>query len=328
MSNLDITLACWNYDRTRALAEGRVRPDGIDLRYLNYMVEETFFRQARFQEFDASEMSFSSYVVSLFRDPQPFIAIPVFPSRYFRHSCIYVNANSGIKEPKDLIGKKIGVPEFQMTAPVWIRGILSEHYGVPVDSVTYYTGGEEEPGRPEKIKLDLPANIKVEAIPEDKTLAQMLRDGEIDAFHTARKPSTYDGKTVVRLFENFVEVEKDYYNKTKIFPPMHTIVIRRELYDRHRWVAQNLYKAFVESQELVYEDFSQTAAMMAMLPWHNAAVEEAVELMGSDWWPYGFEANREAIAVFLKYHHECGLSKRLLEPEEVFAPETLEAFKI
>ncbi len=328
MSNLDITLACWNYDRTRPLADGSVRPDGIDLRYLNYLVEETFFRQARFQEFEASEMSFSSYVVSLFRDPQPFIAIPVFPSRYFRHSCIYINANAGINEPKDLIGKKIGVPEYQMTAPVWIRGILSEHYGVPVDSVTYFTGGEEEPGRPEKIKLDLPDNIKVEAIPEDKTLAQMLRDGEIDAFHTARKPSTYDRKTVKRMFENYVDVEKDYYNKTKIFPPMHTIVIRRDIYDKHRWVAQNLYKAFVEAQQRVYEDFNQTAALMSMLPWGNAAVEEAIELMGPDWWPYGFEANRESVEVFLKYHFESGLSKRLLKPEDVFAPETLEAFKI
>lgn len=328
MSKLDLTLACWNYDRTRALAEGRVQPDGIDLRYLNYLVEETFFRQARFQEFDASEMSFSSYVVSLFRDPKPFIAIPVFPSRYFRHSCIYVNANSGIRKPKDLIGKKIGVPEYQMTAPVWIRGILAEHYGVPIDSVTYFTGGEEEPGRPEKIKLDLPPNIKVQPIPDDKTLAQMLRTGEIDAFHTARKPSTYDGKTVVRLFEDYVDVEKDYYKKTKIFPPMHTIVIRRELYERHRWVAQNLFKAFVEAQKIVYEDFAQTAALMAMLPWNNAAVEEAEALMGPDWWPYGFDANREAVSVFLRYHYESGLSKRLLEPEEVFAPETLEAFKI
>ena len=154
MSKLQLSLACWNYDRTRALADGSVQPDGIDLNYLDMPVEETFFRMVRYREFDVAEMSLSSYTVSLFKDPSPFIAIPVFPSRFFRHSCIYVSAKSGIKTPKDLIGKKIGVPEYQMTAPVWIRGTLAEHYGVPVDSVTYYTGGEEEPGRPEKLALD------------------------------------------------------------------------------------------------------------------------------------------------------------------------------
>ena len=194
MSRLKLTLACWNYDRTRALQDGSVQPDGIDLNYLDLPVEETFFRMVRHREFDVAEMSLSSYTVSLFKDTRPFVAIPVFPSRFFRHSCIYVNAKSGIREPKDLIGKKIGVPEFQMTAPVWIRGILSDHYGVPVDSVQYLTGGEEEPGRPEKQKLDLPPNIKVSSIPEDRTLAKMLVDGEVDAFYTARKPSTYDGK--------------------------------------------------------------------------------------------------------------------------------------
>ena len=141
---LRLSLACWDYDRTRALADGRVQPEGIDLVYLNQPVEETFFRMMRFGEFDASEMSLSSYTVSMFREPRPFVAIPIFPSRFFRHSCIYVNANSGIREAKDLIGKRVGNPEYQMTAPVWIRGILQDEYGVPVDSPTYYTGGEEE----------------------------------------------------------------------------------------------------------------------------------------------------------------------------------------
>ena len=210
MSKLQLSLACWNYDRTRALADGSVQPDGIDLNYLDMPVEETFFRMVRYREFDVAEMSLSSYTVSLFKDPSPFIAIPVFPSRFFRHSCIYVSAKSGIKTPKDLIGKKIGVPEYQMTAPVWIRGILSEHYGVPVDSVTYYTGGEEEPGRPEKQKLDLPSNIKVQSIPQDKTISQMLRDGELDAFHTARAPSTLDGlKVLVRETFELREVVPD-----------------------------------------------------------------------------------------------------------------------
>ena len=328
MAKLNLTFGCWGYDRVQPIADGRVKPDGIELNFLDMPVEETFFRQARFREFDVSEMSLSSYTVSLFRETQPFIAIPVWPSRFFRHSCIYVSAKSGIKTAKDLIGKKIGVPEFQMTAPVWIRGILDEHYGVPVDSVTYFKGGEEEPGRPEKQKLALPKNIKVEAIPETKTLSQMLAAGEIDALHTARAPSTYDGKKVLRLFPNYVADEKAYYQNTRIFPIMHTIVIKRDLYEANRWIAQTLTKAFCQAQHLVYEGQRQTAAHMAMLPFFNAHVDEARELMGDDYWPYGFAPNIKTLETFLGYHHKCGLSKRLLKPAELFAPETLEAFKI
>ena len=328
MANLPLTLACWDYDRTQALRNGSVKPDGIDLTYLNLPVEETFFRMVRFREFDVSEMSLSSYSVSLFRDPKPFIAIPVFPSRFFRHSCIFVNAKAGIREPKDLIGKRIGVPEFQMTAPVWIRGILDEHYGVPVDSVTYFTGGEEEPGRHEKQTLDLPPNIKVQAIPHDKTLSQMLRDGEIDALHTARAPSTYDGVNVVRLFENYPEVEREFWRKTRIFPIMHTVAIRREVYEKNRWIAQSLFKAFAEAQRRTYEDLRETAALKSMVPWLTSVIDDTRREMGDDYWPYGLEANRDTLTTFLGYHHKAGLSKTLLKPEDLFAPETLEAFKI
>src|SRR3989440_3967054 len=171
MSKLQLTFACWNYDRTRALLEGRVRPDGIDLNYLTLPVEETFFRMLRYEEFDVAEMSLSSYVMSLFKPEPPFVAIPVFPSRSFRHSCIYINTASGVTEPKGLIGKKVGSPEFQLTAPVWIRGIMADEYGVPVNSVTYYAGGQEEPGRLEKLALDLPKDIRLERIRPDQTLS-------------------------------------------------------------------------------------------------------------------------------------------------------------
>ncbi|SAK54527.1 4,5-dihydroxyphthalate decarboxylase [Caballeronia fortuita] len=330
MSKLRLTFGCWNYDRTRALMDGSVQPDGIDLNYLNMPVEETFFRMLRHQEFDASEMSLSSYTMSCFREPRPFIAIPVFPSRFFRHSCIYVNADSGIEKPQDLIGKRIGNPEYQMTAPVWIRGILSDHYGVPVDSVTYYTGGEEEPNRPEKLKLDLPANIRVKQIGPDKTLARMLLDGEIDALYTARMPSSYvNGKgRVKRLFENYIDVERQYFRDTKMFPIMHTVVLRREVYEANRWAAQSLYKALIESQRRTYADLNETAALKSMLPWLNAHVEETRKEMGDDYWPYGIDKNRENLRTFLRYSYEQGLSKRLLEPEEIFAPETFESFKI
>jgi len=330
VSKLKLTFGCWNYDRTRGLMDGSVQPDGIDLNYLNMPVEETFFRMLRNREFDAAEMSLSSYTMSCFKDPQPFIAIPVFPSRFFRHSCIYVNANSGIKSPKDLIGKRIGNPEYQMTAPVWIRGILSDHYGVPVDSVTYFTGGEEEPNRSEKLKLDLPDNIRVERIGPEKTLSQMLYDGEIDALYTARMPSSYrkgDGK-VTRLFENYVDVEREYFKETGLFPIMHTVVVRREIYEANRWVAQSLYKALVESQLRTYEDLNETAALKAMLPWLNSHVEEVRKEMGDDFWPYGLQKNRANLEVFLRYSYEQGLSRKLLTPEDLFAPETFESFKI
>jgi 4,5-dihydroxyphthalate decarboxylase len=329
MSRLRLTLGCWNYDRTRALGDERVRPDGIDLTYLNMPVEETFFRMLRHREFDVAEMSLSSYVVSLFTPERPFVAIPVFPSRFFRHSCIYVHAGSGIKAPGDLAGKRVGNPEYQMTAPVWIRGILADDYGVPVDSVTYCTGGEEQPGRPEKLRLDLPPGIRVERIAPDQTLSAMLAAGEIDALYTARMPSSFpSGGRVARLFEDYAAVEREYFRRTRIFPIMHTVVIRRDVYERHPWTAQSLYKAFAAAQRETYEDLNQTAALKVMLPWLTAHVEETRREMGDDFWPYGLAANRDTLATFLRYSHEQGLSKTRLEPEALFAPETLESFRI
>lgn len=330
MSKLRLTLACWNYDRTRGLAEGLIQPEGIDLIYLNLPVEETFFRMLRYQEFDVAEMSLSSYTVSLFQENPPFIAIPVFPSRMFRHGSIFVSTKGNVREPKDLIGKKVGNPEYQLTALVWIRGILSDEYGVPPHSVEYWTGGEEQPGREEKVALSLPPDFKVKRIGPDQTLSQMLADGELDALYAPRSPSTFvtRPKDVRRLFENYAEVERAYYSKTKVFPIMHVVVIRRDIYDRHPWVAQSLYKAFVESKRLVYEDFKETAAIKAMLPWLTSHVEELRQMIGQDWWPYGFESSQHVIETFLRYHHEQGLSKRRLQPEELFAPETLATYRI
>jgi len=330
LSKLPLTLACWNYDRTRALADGRVTPDGIDLTYLNLPVEETFFRMLRHREFDAAEMSLSSYVVSCFHPDRPFVAIPIFPSRCFRHSWIYIHAGSGIREPRDLIGRRVGNPEYQMTALVWIRGLLAEFYGVPVEDVTYFTGGEEEPGRPEKLRLDLPSRIRVERIGPDQTLSAMLAAGEIDALYTARQPSTFRNGNgdVRRLFEDFPEVERKYFRETGIFPIMHTVVIRRDVYEAHPWVAQSLVKAFSAAQQLTYADLTQTAAPAAMLPWLFEHVEATRRLMGEDFWPYGLERNRSALTTFLRYAAEQGLAKAPLEPEALFAPESLERFRI
>jgi len=330
MAKLRLTMACWDYDRTRALLEDRIPIDGIELNYLNLPVEETFFRMLRHHEFDVAEVSLSSYTVSLFRENPPFIAIPIFPSRFFRHSCIYINRDSGIKEPKDLIGKRVGNPEYQMTAPVWIRGILSDQYDVPVTSATYFTGGEEEPGRPEKLALSLPPEIRVQPIAETQTLSKALETGEIDALYTARMPSTYrkGSGSVRRLFEDYHAVERAYYLETRIFPIMHTIAIRREIYERNRWVAQSLYKAFVQAQRMVYQDLEETAALKFMLPWLHQHVAETQQVMGRDFWAYGLAPNVPALSTFLRYHYEQGLSKRLLTPQEIFAPETFESFKI
>ena len=329
MTKLNLTLACWDYDRTRALMD-RVQPEGIELNYLPMAVEETFFRMLRHREFDVAELSLSSYCVSLSRGEPPFIAIPVFPSRFFRHSCIFVSAKSAIREPKDLIGKRIGTPEYQMTAPVWIRGILEDDYGVPVGSVTYVTGGEETPGRDEKLKLDLPPRIKIERAPPGKTLSGMLRSGEIDALHTARAPSCFtDGSgDARRLFEDFQSVERTYFKRTGIFPIMHVIVIRRDIYQAHRWVAQTLMQSFREAQALAYAEFEETAALKIMLPWLLAHLEETRREMGRDFWPYGVEPNRKGLETFLRYHHQQGLSPRKLEIDALFAPEALESFTI
>lgn len=330
MKRLRLSFACWNYDRTRALADGAVRPDGIDLVYLAQPVEETFFRMLRYREFDCSEMSLSSYVASLNQENPPFIAIPAFPSRFFRHSCIFISAKSGIQRPEDLKGRRVGVPEYQMTAPVWIRGILSDDYGVKVTDVEHCSGGEEEPGRDEKIRLDLPKGIRLRPIGSTQTLSQMIADGDIDALVTARAPSTFHSQPdrVRRLFPDYVSVEKAYYRRTRIFPIMHTVVLRREVYEANPWTAQSLYKACVEAKAEAYELYGQTAAMPAMLPWSVAAVEEARREMGEDWWPYGLGPNRHVLEAFLRYHHEQGLSKRRFAPEELFAKETLESYKV
>jgi 4,5-dihydroxyphthalate decarboxylase len=330
VSTLRLSLACSTYDRTRALFDERVRADGIDLTCLDLPVEETFFRMLRHREFDVAELSLSSYVLSLFHADRPFVAIPVFPSRMFRHSCIYVHRGSGVLTPRDLIGKRVGVPEYQLTACVWIRGILADEHGLPVDSVVYATGGLEEPGRPEKLALGLPPAIRVESVGADQTLASMLARGDLDALYTPRVPSTFNGGAgdVKRLFEDFATVEHDYFRRSGIFPIMHTVVIKRGVYERDPWVAQSLSKAFRAAQRCAYDALAETAALTTMLPWLPAHVEEARREMGHDFWPYGVERNRRALATFLRYSHEQGLAKRLLEPEELFAPESLESFKI
>jgi 4,5-dihydroxyphthalate decarboxylase len=324
---LRLTLACGDYDRTRALEEGSIRPDGIELTYLRLPVEETFFRMLRHREFEVAEMSLSSYVHSLQTDPSPFVALPVFTSRMFRHGSIYTNTDAGIRSPDDLRGRTVGTPEYQVTAGVWVRGILADYHGVPVDSVTYRTGGQEQPGRIEKSSLDLPDRIRIEPIAPAQTLSQMLAQGEIDALYTPRIPGPFAARDarVGRLFPDVIAAEKAYFAASGIFPIMHVVVVRRDVYETSPWVAQSLYKAFVQAKDEVFHRLYDSSALRFMLPWLNQHLEEARDLLGDDYWSYGLQANRGTLATFLRYHHEQGLSARLLQPEELFAPESTES---
>ena len=327
MSKLRLTMSCGDYDRTLPLMNGTIQPEGIDLISLANTPAETFFRMLRHNEFDMCEMSLSSYVATLFFDDPPFIAIPVFPSRFFRMSSIFVNKQAGISSPKDLIGKRVGLPEYQMTANVWIRGILSDEYGVANDSIKYFQGGAEEPGRVEKIPLDLPPSISLTPINPNRTLTQMLIAGELDAVYFSIVNSEKYPQ-FSRLFEDFAGEELRYYKKTQIFPIMHTFVLRRDLYEKYPWVAQSMVKAFSLAKKMTYEVIDSHAALKYMLPWLIDYVEKTRELMGEDYWPYGLEPNKKVLETFLRYSYEQGLSKRLLKPEEIFAPASLESFKI
>ena len=324
-----LTLACWDYDRTSALANGDIRPDGVDLTYLSLPVEETFFRMLRYREFDAAEMSLSSYVISLL-DDGPFIAIPAFTSRAFRHNGIYVNAASGIAEPGDLRGRVVGLAEYQLTANVWIRGILAEHHGVPVGSVRYRTGGLHAPGRVAKVAHDPPPGVQIEPIPAGRTLADMLVTGEIDALYTPRTPRPFGQRHpgVRRLFTDPRPHEEQYYAATGIFPIMHVVVLRRDVYEARPWLAQSLYKAFEEARQAASRRMAETAASRYMLPWLYAEAERSRQLMGEDFWSYGLPGNEAALEVFLRYSFDQGLARRMLDPAELFAPETRESYVI
>jgi 4,5-dihydroxyphthalate decarboxylase len=327
---LPLTLACWDYDRMRGLQDGTVQPEGIDLTYFPLMMPEPAFRMLHHGEFDMAEMSLSWYVRTVHLAERPFVAIPVFPSRMFRHSSVYVNANSGIERPEDLVGKRVGCPEYQMTAAVWMKGILAEHHGVPIDSVTYLTGGLEQPGRTES-PMDLPSSIRIGPLAADQTLSDALRSGQIDALYTAHAPSSFaDGSgTVRRLWVNSKAAEVDYYHKTGVFPIMHVIVVRSDVLEAHPWVAQSMVKAFNESKEIAQGALRETTALKYMLPWLIDAAEESREVLGTDPFAYGLtEGNRTTLEAFLRYSHQQHLIPEPLRPEQLFAPSTLEVSKI
>lgn len=328
VATLNLTLACWDYDRTRALRDGRVAPDGIDLTYLELFPAETFARMIKFREFDVSELGFKFYVSSLAADDPPFIAIPVFPLRIFRHSAIFVNTGSGIVRPADLAGKRVGEPfAYGHDAAIWARGILSDEYGVPAESASYHVGAVTAALHRDLPTFPLRPEIRVEPLAPGQTLDAMLAGGELDALYSAiAPPSLRTAPHVRRLFEDYEDVERAYFRTTGIFPIMHVVVIRRELYREHPWIARSIYQAFEAAKAAAYDHYATWGSFQHAtyaIPWLSAHLEENRRLMGDDWWPYGLAPNRTAIETFLRYHHEQGLSARRLTPEELFAPETL-----
>ena len=322
-----ITLACWDYDRTAALASGEVQAEGVELTCLSLPPEETFFRMLRYREFDAAELSLSSYVMTLERDA-PFVALPAYPSRAFRHNAVYVSQASGITSPQDLPGRVAGMAEWQLTANVWVKGILAEMYGVPVGALSYRTGGLHEPGRTAKVAHDPPPGVRIEPIPPGATLSGMLGAGEIDVLYTPRTPRAFTEGKARRLFADPRTEEERYFASTGIFPVMHVVVLRRELYEQHRWLARSLYKAFTEALQRAVARAAETAANRYLLPWSYADLERTRNVMGTGFWTYGLDGNEETLRTFLHYSHAQALIQSEPPPATLFAPETLETHTI
>jgi 4,5-dihydroxyphthalate decarboxylase len=330
VAKLQLSIGCCDYDRTKAVFDGRAPIEGCEVLPVAIEPEEAFHRAFSSQEFDVSEISISSHTLMTSRGENAYVGIPAFVSRLFRHSGIYIRTDRGIERPQDLQGKTIGLPEYQITANVWIRGILQDDYGVKPETMHWRRGGLEEAGRGERAPLKLPVNIELKQVPDGKTLSGMLETGELDGVISARAPSCFErgGPNVARLFPDYRRTEEDYFRRTKIFPPMHIIGIRKTLVERHPWLSVSVLKAFMRAKELTMYELGQIGHLFVSLPWGVSEFESARRLMGQDYWSYGFEPNRHALETFTRYHHEQGLSGRKVAPEELFARSTLDLTKI
>jgi len=330
MGKLNLSVAVGNYDRMRPLVDGEVQIDGVDPLFMLQDPEEIFFRAFRHADYDICELSLSSYSVKTAAGTSPYIGVPIFPSRAFRHISIYVRNDRGIETPADLKGKCIGVPEYQLTANVWARLFLEEDHGVKASDVTWVRGGYEETGRLEKIGLKLPDDVRLENAPDNATISGMLASGEIDALIGPRAPSCFtNGHLNVKyLYDDPQKAAADWYTRTKLFPIMHLLGVRRTLAEQHPWLPGAVAKAFEKSKAVALAKLSDTSATKVTLPFVEEQLRNARRLMGHDFWSYGFEPNRHVLSRFLKRHYEEGLSSRLLQPEELFHPATLESFKI
>lgn len=326
MSRVPITIATWDYDRVRPLVDGRVKVEGCDVNYLTMPVEECFERAYFHGEFEVAEIGFSPYLIALSRGDPPYMAVPAFLSRMFRHSAVYIRTDRGIDGPASLKRKRIGVPEYQMSAVLWFRGWLKDEFGILASDITWVQGGLEHPGRREKFPLNLPSDFPLESAPEGHTLSQMLADGALDAVIAARRPSCFmqGHPQVRRLFPDHRAAERDYFRKTGVFPIMHAVGIRRDVHQSRPWIAASVYKAFAQAKRLADAEFAETTALKIGLPWVNAEYDDTRALMGDDFWSYGLtEENRKALNLMARYSYEQGLSVRLLTVAEMFATSTM-----
>lgn len=321
---LDLTFACGRYDRVQPLVDGRVSVEGITLNMIPLEPEECFWRMLQNAEFDVAEMSLSSYSIATAKGDDRFVGIPAFLSRSFRHSSVYVRNDGAVSEAKDLAGRRIGVPEYQMTASVWTRGLLANDFDVDLSNVTWCTGGLEQPGRIERQPLELPGSVHVEPLAQERTLSGALVDGEIDVLMAPRVPGVFRrDSNVRRLFPDYPALERDYFERTGLFPIMHLVVIRREVVDRNPWVAQSLFKALSEAKRVATAGLADLPALPYTMPFLLSALEEQQEIFGEDPWPYGLERNRHALDTFMSYLREQGLTGSPPKPEELFSPTTL-----
>jgi 4,5-dihydroxyphthalate decarboxylase len=330
MSKLPLSVAIGNYDRVRPLVDGQVRIDGADPVFVLLEPEEMFFRAFRQEAFDVCELSLSTFSLRAAMGDCPYVGVPVFLSRAFRHTAIYIRRDRGISRPEDLRGRSIGIPEYQLTANVWVRAILWDDFGVTPSQIEWVQGGQEQPGRIEKAAFKMSAGIRITHAPEGATLSGLLEKGEIDGLIGPRAPSCFlRGHPDVRwLFENPIAAASDWYKRTGIFPIMHLLGVRRALVERHPWLPMSLLKAFELSKNITIASLADPAAPNVTLPFVDEAVMEARRLMGADYWPYGVHENRRTLDAFLEHHHRQGISPRRLIPEDLFDPSVLASFKI
>jgi 4,5-dihydroxyphthalate decarboxylase len=312
MHKLQLTLACGRYDRTQPLIDGRVQPGGVDLTFLPLRPGETFWRMLNHGEFDASEMSLSSYTILRSEGDMRFIAIPVFPSRIFRHSAVYVRADAPFEHPGELRGKRVGVGDYQMTAAVWVRGFFAHDYGVMPEDITWVAGKPIRAIRP-------PDGIRVEFLGADTTLEAMLERGEIDAMVSVMMPAGL-GKSVRRLFRDWRKVEREYYLRSGIFPIMHTVVLKTDLYQERPWLAVSLYHAFCRARDLAYRSMHDTNALAVGLPWVIDDVEATRAVFGPQIWDYSIEGSLPTLSALVAYLDEQKLSRRRMGVDELFVP--------
>jgi 4,5-dihydroxyphthalate decarboxylase len=324
---LRLTLACTSSDRTRPILDGRVEVPGVTLTVLPGEPEDIFRRALRDRAFDVTELSMGSHIVTTARGDAPYIGIPVFPSRAFRHAAIYVRTDRGIRTAADLAGKRIGLPEYQQTAALWVRGILREHYGVDTRGIAWRTGGMEEAGGGERVALKLPADLDVKPIGPAETLNGLLASGEIDAVVGPRPPSCFVARSapVDRLYPDYRSEEEAYFRATGFFPIMHCVALRKELAAAHPWLPLELFRAFARARAMAIADLSLVNVLRASLPWIAAEAEAQTKIMGGDPWPYGFRRNRDEVAAMIRFAVADGLAAREMAPEDLFHPSVLDA---